>query len=155
MVSLPAHAPWTEYSFLLHACFYHVLDRPQSWCFQWNTCILIIRVNKRSIQNDLLGNTLMIHRDTLWETSECRVTLEKYSYWVFNPSYASELWERKDKLNIVYSLLHATALLDSTHRTKAILASETAKQIKWFACRFSIDFQWIEFTFQSHSFISS
>lgn len=91
----------------------------------------------------------------LWETSRCRVTLEKYSYWVFNPSCASELWERKHKLNIVYSLVHATALLGSTHRTKAILASETAKQIKWFACRFSINFQGIEFTFQSHSFISS
>lgn len=62
MLSLPAHDLWAEYSFPLHACFYHVLERPQSWCFQWNTCILIIRVNKCFIWNSLLVNTLMVHK---------------------------------------------------------------------------------------------
>lgn len=89
MLSLPAHDLWAEYSFPLHAWFYHVLERPQSWCFQWNTRILIIRVNKCFVRNYLLVNTLMIHKDVWWETAGCRAMTEHGSCPVSDLSHAN------------------------------------------------------------------
>lgn len=138
MLSLPAHDLWAEYSFPLHACFYHVLERPQSWYFQWNTCILIIRVNKCFIWNYLLVNTLMIHK-MCDEKQQCVGRWQNMAH-VQSPICPMPNLEKEaeNKCRIFFCSCHCSDSLSSQSRG-SLGSRDFAQQTWWWMCRYSVE----------------